>query len=31
MIQNAGIGDQVRTLAGGHALNYVFLAWLSRS
>lgn len=28
MIQNAGIGEQVRALAGGHALNYVLLAWL---
>ena len=28
MIQNAGVGEQVRALAGGHPLNYVFLAWL---
>lgn len=28
MIQAAGIGDQVRSLAGGHPLNYVLLAWL---
>ena len=26
-IQNAGVGDQVRALAGGHALNHVLLAW----
>ncbi len=26
-IQNAGVGEQVRTLAGGHALNHVLLAW----
>lgn len=28
MIQGAGIGDQVRALAGDHPLNYVLLAWL---
>jgi GntP family gluconate:H+ symporter len=28
MIQQAGIGEQVRALAGGHPLNYVLLAWL---
>jgi GntP family gluconate:H+ symporter len=26
-IQNAGVGEQVRSLAGGHALNNVLLAW----
>ncbi len=26
-IQNAGVGDQVRALAGGHVLNHVLLAW----
>lgn len=28
MIQKAGIGEQVRTLAGGQPLNHVLLAWL---
>ena len=27
-IQNAGVGDQVRALAGGHAINHVLLAWV---
>jgi len=27
-IQNAGVGDQVRELAGGHVLNHVLLAWV---
>jgi len=27
-IQNAGVGDQVRALAGGHVLNHVLLAWV---
>ena len=28
MIKNAGVGDSVKSLAGGHTINYVFLAWL---
>jgi len=28
MIQNAGVGDQVRALAGSHPLNHVLLAWV---
>jgi GntP family gluconate:H+ symporter len=28
MIKNAGVGDQVRSLAGEHSINYVLLAWL---
>ena len=27
MIKNAGVGEAVRTLAGGRALNHVLLAW----
>jgi GntP family gluconate:H+ symporter len=27
MIKRAGLGDQVRDLAGGHVINYVLLAW----
>jgi GntP family gluconate:H+ symporter len=28
MIKNAGVGDSVRTLADGSAVNYVLLAWV---
>ena len=28
MIQQAGVGDQVRSLAGSHPLNHVLLAWV---
>ncbi len=28
MIKNAGVGEAVRALANGHAVNYVLLAWL---
>jgi gluconate:H+ symporter, GntP family len=27
MIKRAGLGDQVKDLAGGHVINYVLLAW----
>jgi gluconate:H+ symporter, GntP family len=28
MIKNSGVGEAVRTLAGGHAIHYVLLAWV---
>ena len=29
MIKNAGVGESVRQLAGGHTLNFVLLAWIT--